>query len=143
MVGSSDASRLTQIRRWPIAPITEWTQCFTNYISIRGCTQPENIHNFLGYEHLIIETHLEYVGEAMAVYDRHFRASCGDITWARRDTSLWHTVFTGCQCQLYCKHCFGSTYSADQCFATLTSALRETTATFQPQKPRICREWNY
>jgi len=146
MVGSSDASRSTQIRRRPISSIVEWTQCFTNYVSIRGRSQPEKIHDLLGYQHLIIEAHLEYVGEAWVVYDRRFRqiaASRGDTIWARRDTDLWHTVFTGCQRRPYCKLCFGSTHSADQCCTNLVPALKETTATPQPPKPRICREWNY
>jgi len=95
---------------------------------------------------LIIEAHLEYVGEAWAVYDRRFRQIAvlhGDITWVRRDMDLWHTVFTGFQCRLYCKCFFSSTHSADQCCTTLMPALSETTQHFNPRNPRICREWNY
>ena len=147
MPGLFDASRSTQIRKRPITSITEWTQCFNNYTSIRGRTQPEKIHDFLGYEHLIIEAHLEYFGDAWAVYDRRFRqiaASRGDIIWARRDMDLWHTVFAGCQRRPYCKHCFGPTHSEDQCCAALVPLPRErTTVTPQPPKPRICREWNF
>jgi len=86
MPSLSDASKSTQTRVRPVASIMEWTQCFINYIAIHGHTQPEKIPDLLGYKHLIIEAHLEYFGDAWAVYNRHFRriaASHGDSIWAR------------------------------------------------------------
>ena len=82
----SEASKSAQPRLRPVASIMEWTQCFTNYTSIQGRTQPDKIPDLLGYVHLIIQAHLEHYGDAWAIYDCRFRlisASRGDIIWAR------------------------------------------------------------
>jgi len=88
----------------------------------------------------MLERHGQYMTAVLGKLQRPVGILC---TWARQDMDLWHTVFTGCQHRPYCKHCFGFTHSADHYCATLMPALSGTTATFQPQKPRICREWNY
>jgi len=137
-------SKPTQGRIRPVVSIVEWTQCFTNYVSIRGRAQPEKVSDLPSYEHLILEAHLEYVGDGWSVYDRQFRqiaASCPSTIWTRRDDDLWNMIFKSNQCRPHCKHCFGSTYSSDQCSAAPAPLPRE--RFFQSPKLRICREWNF
>ena len=137
----------SQSRRRPVTSIIEWTQCFTNYIAILTQAQPERTIDLLGYQHLILEAHLEYSGDGWAVYDRRFRqiaTTRSGTPWARRDSDLWNMVFTSSQRRPYCQHCFSSTHSSEQCSGALDAPSRDrTTLATRPRKPRICREWNF
>jgi len=147
MSSQEESSKPNQSRRRPVTSIVEWAQCFTQYIAIVGKIKPDRIPDLLGYQHLILEAHLQYSGEGWAVYDRRFRqiaASRSGMPWAQREGDLWHMVFGNTQRKPYCQHCFGSTHSSDQC-----CGAPENTTTGRPgyvprpKKPRICHEWNY
>ena len=132
-----DTCKPNHFGRRPVTSIIEWTQCFTNYIAILVQAQPERTSDLLGYQHLILEAHLEYSGDGWAVYDRRFRqiaATHSGTPWARRDGDLWNMIFASSQRRPYCQYCFGSTHSSEQCNGALTT---------RPRKPRICRDWNY
>ena len=146
MLLPEDTSKATNSKRRPVTSIIEWTQCFTNYIAILGQAHPGRIPDLLGYQHLILEAHLEYSGDGWAVYDRRFRqiaATLPGSLWARRDGDLWNMAFASSQRRPYCHHCFGSTHSSEQCSGAPDTPSRERTFTPRPRKPRICREWNY
>ena len=142
-----DTCKPNHSRRRPVTSIIEWTQCFTNYIAILVQAQPERTSDLLGYQHLILEAHLEYLGDVWAVYDRRFRqivATHSGTPWAGRDDDLWNMVFASSQRRPYCQYCFGSTHSSEQCNGALDALSRErTTFTTRPRKPRICQDWNF
>ena len=117
-------------KRWPVISIIEWTQCFSNYNAILRQAQPSRITDLLGYQHLILETHLEYSGDGWAVYDCHFHqiAATQLVTpWSRRDGDLWNMIFPSSQHKPYCKHCFGSTHSSEQCIGAIDTPSSERT----------------
>ena len=94
MLPPEDTSKTTNSKRRPVTSIIKWTQCFTNYIVILGQSHPGRIPDLLGYQHLILEVHLEYSGDGWAVYDRRFRqivATLPRSLWGRRDGDLWPT----------------------------------------------------
>ena len=62
MLPPEDTNKATNSKRRPVTSIIEWTQCFTNYIAILGQSHPGRISDLLGYQHLILEAHLEYSG---------------------------------------------------------------------------------
>jgi len=43
-------------------PVTSIIQCFTQYIAILTQAKPERTTDLLGYQHLILQAHLEYYG---------------------------------------------------------------------------------
>ena len=147
MSSPDETSKPSHSKRRPVTSIIEWTQCFTNYIAILGQAQPERISDLLGYQHLILEAHLEYAGDGWAVYDRRFRqiaATRLGTPWAQRDGDLWNMAFASSQRRPYCQQCFGSTHSSEQCSGAPDTSFSERKAlTQRPRKPRICREWNY
>ena len=58
---SDEASKPSHSKKRPVTSIIEWTQCFTNCIAILVQAQPSRTTDLLGYQHLILEAHLEYV----------------------------------------------------------------------------------
>ena len=72
-----ESSKSTHPKRQPVTFIIEWAQCFTQYIAIIIKAIPGRINDLLGYQHLILEAHLEYPGEGWAVYDCRFRQIAG------------------------------------------------------------------
>ena len=68
MSSLEETSKPSHSKRWPVNSIIEWTQCFTNYITILGQAQCERISDLLGYQHLILEAHPEYAGDRWVVY---------------------------------------------------------------------------
>ena len=64
---SDEASKPSHSKKRPVTSIIEWTQCFTNYIAILVQAQPSRTTDLLGYQHLILEAHLEYSGDGWAV----------------------------------------------------------------------------
>ena len=57
----NDTSKPNHSKRWLVTSIIEWTQCFTNYIAILVQAHPERVSDLLGYQHLILQAHLEYL----------------------------------------------------------------------------------
>ena len=140
----NDTSKPSHSKRWLVTSIIEWTQCFTNYIAILIQAHPERTSDLLGYQHLILQAHLEYLGDGWLVYDRRFRqiaATQPGTLWARRDGDLWNMVFSSSQRKPYCQHCFGSTHSSERCSGALDTPINEKKTL--TQKPKICKDWNY
>ena len=165
MVPHDDSSKSNHPKRQPVTSIIEWTQCFTHYVVILSKAKPERTPDLLGYQHLILEAHLEYSGDGWLVYDRRFRqiaATRPTTQWAQRDGDLWSMAFGSSQRKPYCLHCFGSAYRSEQCCGAPEATSREKSsygpseATFRanlvptarptynprPQKPKICWQWN-
>jgi len=118
MLTGDEATKPNHPKRRPVTSIVEWAQCFTRYTAIVSQAKPEKTVDLLGYQHLILEAHLEYIGEGWIVYDRRFRqiaATRSATSWAQRDGDLWHMVFSSNQRRPYCQHCFGSTHSSGDC----------------------------
>ena len=140
----NDTSKPSHSKRRLVTSIIEWTQCFTNYIAILAQAQPERISDLLGYQHLILEAHLEYLGDGWLVYDCRFcqiAATRPGILWARRDGDLWNMVFSSSQRKPYCQYCFASTHTSERCSGALDTPINEKKVS--TQKPRICKDWNY
>ena len=147
MAPQDESSKPSHSRRHPVTSIIEWAHCFTQYIAIVGKVKPDSIPDLLGYQHLILEAHLEYSGDGWEVYDRRFRqiaATWPGVPWAQRDGDLWYMVFSNAQRKPYCQHCFWSTHSSDQCCGTPETSLKWRPGYIQKSlKPKICHEWNY
>ena len=45
MSGQGDCSKPNHSKSQPVTSIVEWAQCYTNYVAIRGRTQPERIYS--------------------------------------------------------------------------------------------------
>ena len=111
-----DTCKPNHSRRRPVTSIIEWTQYFIKYIAILVQAQLERTSDLLGYQHLILEAHLEYSGDGWAVYDRCFCqivATRSGTPWPRRDGDLWNIVFASSQRRPYCQYCFSSTHSSE------------------------------
>ena len=164
MMQGDESSKSNHSKKRPVTSIIEWAQCFTNYIAILSQAKPTRTLDLLGYQHLVLEAHLEYSGDGWMIYDRRFRqiaATRPAITWAQRDGDLWHMAFGSNQRRPYCQYCFGSTHSSWECngapddtfrgksayrISDATTGSRPPLRTAYPPKPRklrICWEWNY
>ena len=111
-----DTSKVSNSKRPPLTSIIKLTQCFTNYIAILGQSYLWRNLYLLGYQHLILEAHLEYSGDGWAVYDHRFlqiAATLPGSLWALRDGDLWKLTFS--QWRQHCHHCFNSTHLSEQC----------------------------
>ena len=53
--------------------IIDWIQCFSLYIAIVCRSQPHRITDLLGYQNLIITSHMRFPDFSWATYDREFR----------------------------------------------------------------------
>jgi len=83
----------TQKRR---TNILEWTQCFAMYTAILCKKYPDKLPDMLSCLILIIQTHMQYEGDAWLEYDRRFRqraASDPQANWAKSDSTLWDITF--------------------------------------------------
>ena len=138
-----ESSKPSHFRWRQVTSIIEWAQCFTQYIAIVGKAKPDSIPDLLGYQHLVLEAHLEYSGDGWAVYDRRFlqiAATRPGVLWAQRDGDLWYVVFSTTQRKPYCQHCFRSTHSSDQCCGAPETSSKWRPGYTQPCKPKICHE---
>ena len=114
---SDDSTKPVRSRRWPVTSIVERAQRFSNYIALVAQTQPQRMSDLLGYQHLILEAHLQYEGDGWVAYDCRFRqiaATYPEGLWARRNMDLLNMAFAGRQCKPYCQHCFGSTHFSEE-----------------------------
>jgi len=69
---------------------------FTQYIALLTQAKPERTTDLLGYQHLILQAHLEYYEDGWMVYDHRFwqiAATHPSNPWARRDGDLWNMTF--------------------------------------------------
>ena len=147
---SDDNTKSVCSRRQPVTSIVEWAQCFSNYIALVAQTQLQRVSDLLGYQHLILEAHLQYEGDGWVAYNRHFRqiaATYPEVLRARRNMDLWNIAFAGHQCKPYCQHCFGSTHFSEECSGTPDTAGAPTrekgTGSSKLRTKRICRDWNF
>ena len=103
-----ESSKLSHSKRRPVTSIVEWAQCFTHYITILSQAKPEKASDLVGYQHLILEAHLEYAGVGWMIYDRHFQqisVTSPETIWARREGDLWHIAFGSNQRRPHCQYC--------------------------------------
>ena len=66
------------------------------YVAVIARKQPQCIPDFLAYQTIIIESQMEYQGEAWMEYDCRIcqRATTNlHISWSAIDTTLWNLVF--------------------------------------------------
>ena len=75
MLSYDETNKSTQTKKRPVTSIIEWGQCFTQYIAILTQAKPERTTDLLGYQHLILQAHLEYDGDGWMVYDRFFSST--------------------------------------------------------------------
>ena len=105
---------------------------------------PERIQDFLEYQSLILEAHLEYAGDSWLAYDRRFRlmaAANRNTTWATVNTTLWNLAFTGKAKSSRCRYCFSITHSSANCDWALDLLNKSPTVQRRP-RPFICYKWN-
>ena len=127
MLSYDETNKSTQTKKRPVTSIIEWGQCFTQYIAILTQAKPERTTDLLGYQHLILQAHLEYDGDGWMVYDRRFRqiaATLPGTPWARRDGDLWNATLGSSPRKPYCRHCFGSTHTSEQCCGAPDTATK-------------------
>ena len=101
MLPYDESSKSNHFKKWPVTSVIEWAQCFTHYIAVLSKAKPERTSDLLGYQHLILEAHLEYAGDE---YDRRFRqiaATYPDTPWPLPTPLL----FTVLNLQLRCYEC--------------------------------------
>ena len=84
-----DQSRAPRLRCKVVTNILEWVECFAIYVAVVSRTQPQRVPEMLGYLMLILEAHMEYVGEGWLGYDRQFQ-----LTAARHPSTNWATINT-------------------------------------------------
>jgi len=76
-----------------ITNIVERIRCFSSYITIILRCQLQRVIDFLGYQNLIITSHLRFSDFNWATYDREFhqQAAASVIPeWSVMDTTLWN-----------------------------------------------------
>lgn len=105
--------------------------------------KPQKIPEMLAYLTLVIEAHMEYVGEAWLGYDRRFRQSGAadpSMSWAMIDPTLWSLAFSGRAKASRCKYCFSLTHSSADCEWSSTRTTGGQTS--MTAGGRICFDWN-
>ena len=131
-------------RQCAVTTILEWIQCFSRYIAVIARKQPQRIPDLLAYQALIIESQMEYQGEAWMGYDRRFRQRASTnphIAWSAIGTTLWNLAFAGKAKTTRCSHCFSLTHKSNQCEWApdpLPSTNHYQVSNSQP----ICKAWN-
>ena len=73
--------------------IVDWIQCFSLYIAIVCRSQPQWITDLLGYQNLIITSHMRFPDFSWATYDREFRQQAAATSvpeWSVLDNTLWN-----------------------------------------------------
>ena len=81
-----------------ISIILEWLQCSSRYIVVIARKQLQRIPDLMAYQTLIIESQMQYQGEAWMGYNHQFcqRAAINPhISWSAIDTTLWNLMFAG------------------------------------------------
>jgi len=71
------ASLLEEVSSKPkphsVGNIMEWIRCFSCYIAVISRSQPQRVIDLLGYQNLIITSHLEFSNFKWEEYDREFK----------------------------------------------------------------------
>ena len=73
--------------------ILKWLQAYSIYVAVRSSKFPNRIPDLMGYQSLIIETHLECKNDCWIGYDCRFRqqaVSQPDRPWAAVEPTLWN-----------------------------------------------------
>jgi len=60
MLSDDESSKLHNPRRRLVTSVIEWAQCFLHYSAIVSLASLERTLDLLGYQYLMLETHLEY-----------------------------------------------------------------------------------
>ena len=77
-----------------VGNILEWVRCFGSYIAVISRSQPHRVADLLGYQNLVITSHLDFPDFRWEEYDREFRleASVSPISqWSVMDSTKWNT----------------------------------------------------
>ena len=118
-----DTNKSSKAKSHTVGSIIEWIRCFSCYIAIISRSQPQRVVDLLGYQNLIITSHLEFPDFKWEEYDREFRlqASASPIPqWSIMDSTKWNMARRP---------------------ATHSIASRPTQHAPQSQNP-ICLAWN-
>ena len=145
-LAGDESLRAPKSRRRTVTTILEWVQCFSIYLTVIANKQPQRIPDLLAYQRLIIESQMEYQGEAWMGYDRRFRQRAmanPHISWSTIDTTLWNLAFAGKARVARCTHCFSLSHPSNQCEwapdpIPSTNYHQASAVKSQP----ICRAWN-
>ena len=130
-----------------VTTILKWIQCFSIYLAVIAKKQPQRIPDLLAYQTLIIESQLEYQGDAWMGYDRRFRqraAANPHTSWSTIDTTLWNLAFAGKARAACCNHCFSLSHASNQCewapdiIPNDSNYRQPPNLKYQP----ICKAWN-
>ena len=73
--------------------IVDWIQCFGLYVAVICHSQPHRITDLLGYQNLIITSHMRFPDFNWATYDREFRQQAAATVipeWSVLDNTLWN-----------------------------------------------------
>ena len=76
-----------------VGNILEWVRCFGSYIAVISRSQPHRVADLLGYQNLVITSHLDFPDFRWEEYDREFRleASVSPISqWSVMDSTKWN-----------------------------------------------------
>ena len=68
-----DTSKNSKPKSHSIGSIIEWVRCFSCYIAVIYCSQPQRVIDLLGYQNLIITSHLEFPDFKWEENDRELR----------------------------------------------------------------------
>ena len=155
-IDESDQQK-THRRRKPVTNILEWAQCFAIYTAVLCRKYPQKLPDMLSYLILIVQTHMEYEGDAWLGYDRRFRqraASNPQASWDKSDSTLWDIAFSGKAKANRCHHCFSLSHTSSECewsaeaaqqeIRPLMSMSHQQAAPMTSNQPRaICKSFNF
>jgi len=88
-----EISKSLKPRPQSVGNIVEWVRCFGSYIAVISRSQPHRVADLLGYQNLVITSHLDFPDFKWEEYDREFRllASASPISqWSVMDSTKWN-----------------------------------------------------
>jgi len=88
-----EISKSFKPRPQSVGNIVEWVRCFGSYIAVISRSQPHRVADLLGYQNLVITSHLDFPDFKWEEYDREFRllASVSPISqWSVMDSTKWN-----------------------------------------------------
>ena len=88
-----EASNASRPRTYSVGSIIEWVRCFSCYIAVISRSQPERVVDLLGYQNLVITSHLDFPDFKWEEYDREFRlqaAASPTPQWSVMDSTQWN-----------------------------------------------------
>ena len=88
-----DINKSSKPKPHSVGNIMEWVRCFSCYIAVISRSQPQRVVDLLGYQNLIITSHLEFPDFKWEEYYREFRlqASASPTPqWSVMDSTQWN-----------------------------------------------------